>query len=368
MAPALPRVALALSAVCAVLTLASLRGSTTWLALVPGNTVLGKVYVFNVLTCFFAETSVVRLVLGCAALCALGAHSVERAHGAKRTAAVVLLGATVAGLAASFAGLMRYMASGDEEALYRPQSGMSGLVGGFAVLAWQGSGEAPLVLGVPPAWLPTSVAPTLVVAGAVGMQLLLGAGSDAVLCVLCTVLTWVQLRFILPVSAGGGPGDSRPDFEFLHALPQPLRAPLRPLEKLGSALCLPLASRLSALLPLYAALDVAEGVVGGSFAALPAPGGVGGAAGGAGTLNPYASPHAARDGSRTTIDLHVHLHGGRLGTPSTSATSILVSDPIAERRRERALKSLDKRLAELKNKMRGTGAVPLASGGVMPSP
>ena len=101
-----------------------------------------------------------------------------------------------------------------------------------------------------------------------------------------------------------------------------------------------------------------------------AAGGRGGVAGDGAAEGGYGTPQpnrSAADAGR--IDLHVHLHGGRPGVPAQSGTSIFLSDPVAERRREKALKSLDKRLSELRTKMKGTGAVPLATGaGAMSTP
>lgn len=372
MATAVPPVATIFTVASVIMTTVTLATGSTFLQLVPGQTVLGSHHVHNVVTCFFTESSMARLVLASASLMALGFRA-EKAHSASRVAVVVLVAAIVTGLGRSFAGLMVYLASsGDkiaEAALYKPQSGMTGLVGAYAVLAWQAAGEAPLFQEIP--WLQTPLLVTVVVATCAWLQFIAGAGTDFILCVGCTFLTWAQLRFILPVSPGGPAGDARDSFELLHCLPPPLRTPLRPLEKLGSAICLPVGRAFAGTLPLYAALRAADGVSGGSFASLPAVGGVAqGTAmfrGSSGT-SPLAGSSTPQS-SRTAAD------GGRIdiqiagGSQQQSGTGIYVSDPVAERRREKALKSLDKRLSELRNKMKGTGAVPVAAGaGAMASP
>jgi hypothetical protein len=133
------------------------------------------------------------------------------------------------------------------------------------------------------------------------------------------------------------------------ALPGPLRVAFRPVEKMSSGLVLPLAKQIGvALSPLYTILGAGAGVTGGSFASLPMT--VYNSAG-ASPLSTVGGASGA--GSPPPLGSHVDLHAG------ASATGIHVADPVAERRREKALQSLDKRLAELRSKMRGTGAVPV---------
>ena len=115
-------------------------------------------------------------------------------------------------------------------------------------------------------------------------------------------------------------------------LPPPAhrRTPLVPLLKVISAL----------LLPLW----VFKRATGDGMKTLP-------------SLASSANATAAGDARLGSAAQSSSLNGGTGGIPAVGGTA----DPVAERRRERALRALDKKLAELRSTMRGGG--PAAGGG-----
>jgi len=368
-------------------------------ALVPGETLVGGARVWTLVTAAFAEPAPARLAAHAALVAFLGARSELPAgrHTQSRVLRTALLAALLAGLVAAAGRLAAFMSSGREALLYAPLFGSGPLVGALAVLAFEVHGDAHVVsMGAPAApggaagagagagaapaavpFLRYSALPLLVVLGAAAAQFWWLVATDAAATAVAVLVSWTYLRLFCH-HGDGLVGDARAEFEFLQMFPGPLRVALRPLEKAGSATLRPLLVQLAALVAGAPAARAAAGAGAAAAGAqqqllpLVAPAGAAaqsssvGAPGssiygqaadapGAGgyTFDTFGSAAAAAAAAAQRIDLHVHLNGSGAGG---AAGGGVTADPVAERRREKALRALDKRLADLKSKIRDGGS------------
>jgi hypothetical protein len=327
------------------------------LVLVPGNSLLlGEHNAWSFLTCAFVSQSMTLLALhaGTVFLLGLKSEAPGGAHPAPRVATTFAVALLAAGLLVYCLRLMLFMGSANEDYLYKAVAGCTPLAVVAGVLATEVHGDAPLhgALAVPVSQVPLCL--TLLSA------LLQNSGltSDTTTALVAGVVAWAYLRFFAPHAGAGGPlGDARNEFELLVFVPGPLRVALRPIEKVGSTLFMPIVHRLvtacggssEPLLPSGAPSVYASGTVEGPVAPAPLFGGAGGAgsAGGAGGAGAGGAGSAAL------------LAGGAASG---------ASDPIADRRRIKALASLDKRLAEIKQQLSGGGSVAVGGGSASPAP
>lgn len=313
MAPSIPPVTAAL---LAALLLASCvaylsPASHAALMLLPGHTVLGEHAVWNVLTAFLIETHPVKLCVSVGLLLLLSPRSEPQPlRGmSRRLALSVLLPVTLTGLLTSFTCLMMYLTTAQEQYLYAPLWGSAPVAVAVAVTAHQVGGDAPIAgVHVAP-WVTYSSMPLLVLVVAGVGTYLVPVSRDFLPALLTWVLAWAYLRFVHDYGTPGVVGDVRDEFEFLVMMPTPLRTPLRPLVKLISAVFMPL----------------------GIFAR----------AKGLGVTSLPPSLMEVAGGAS------VAAFGGDAKAGRGAA------DPVAERRRERALAALDKKLSELRQSMRG---------------
>jgi len=238
------------------------------------------------------------------------------------------------------------LGSADENFLYKPVAGCAPLAVVAGVLAVEVYGDTAVHTA---AALPVSQVPLFIVVLSLILQHS-GLASDATTSLSAGVVAWVYLRFFAPHGGPGSPlGDPREEFEALVFVPGPLRVALRPLEKLLSSLFLPLVHRL-------------VGLVGGGAPLLPVGGGglpysLGTVEGG-NPLPPLFGQAVGGGGGGSGS-----LLSGITGTQGGSVSGLGVgsqggADPIADRRRMKALASLDKRLAEIKLQLTGGGQVP----------
>ena len=318
--------------------------------LVPGNSLLlGEHNLWSFLTAHFVSPSWALLALHASLVAALGLRSESPAgpHTPARVAATALYALTAAGIGSYALRLSLFVGSGNEEALYKPVAGCGPLAAVAAVLAAQALGDAPVHEATA---IPASQVP-LVLLLLSALTTNAGVTADAAPTLMATVAAWGYLRFFAAHGDASAPrGDARDAFEFLSFLPGPLRVACRPLEKMGSALILPFVLRAARGVAgaagvahdVASAARAAGGEDGGVAALIYGVGGVGGGAGAGGFL--AASPGGGPVGA-----------GARIPASLTAAAA----DPVAERRRVKALESLDKRLAELKEKLRG--GAPVAS-------
>jgi hypothetical protein len=324
-----------------------------------------------------------QLVLSCAAMYWLGTRAEAPAgrHPSDRVGRTVLVSLLLSSLLVGIWSLAAFTASGSEPYLYSPLYGAAPAVAVLAVLAHEVHGDSPVSPALP--WLPFSSLPLATAVAAFFFSSIGGVSRDALLTPVAAVMSWAYLRFVVQ-HGDGGVGDARDEFEFLTLLPSPLRTPFRPFEKLLSAMLLPVAKAVAqavtgrstgsmSILPTVAPTAGASAssssasssaLYGGAVGA-----GLGGGAGDAAPVTAGASIYGTSAGSASAaaaaaqrIDVHVHLHG-RLGAgAAATGASSPGTDPVAERRREKALRALDKRLAELKAKMRTAGTVAGAVG------
>jgi hypothetical protein len=326
------------------------------LVLVPGTALLlGEHNAWSFLTTHLVSHSLTLLALHVSLVYFLGlrVEAPGGPHPLSRVAATLAVSLSAAGLLVYCVRLALFMGSADEDFLYKPASGCAPVAAVVGVLAAEVFGDAPLhaALALPVSQVPLCV---LLLSGAMQNY---GVTSDATATLVAALVAWAYLRFFTAHAGVGAPaGDARDEFELLTFVPGPFRVALRPLEKMGSALFLPVLLRVAGAVAGEAGLaaTVAQGgapppcpyASGAAAAALVASplfgeGGAGGGGGGGG-LAGGASALARSIGG---LDV-----GGRdpYGAGGGSPAGVTSSDPVADRRRIKALASLDKRLEEMK--------------------
>ncbi len=332
--------------------------------LVPGNALLlGEHNLWSFLTAHFVSPSWALLALHAGAVVALGWRSEEPGgpHPASRVASTALVALSAAGAAAYAARLVAFMGSANEAFLYTPVAGCAPVTMVAAVLSAEVHGDAPLHAA---AAVPTSLAPLLVALAAAGAQHA-GLSADALPALVAGCAAWTYLRFFAAHGGEGAPaGDAREAFDFINFAPAALRVPLRPLEKVGSALLRPLVLRVAA------AAAGARGLADAAPRAEGAPPGAGSAA--AAIYGQAAAAAAAAAAAlsplRTGVGAGVRIDPSMLARlPPPAAYSVVSADPAADRRRIKALQTLDRRLAEMKSTM-GRGAAAGVAPALSPSP
>jgi len=340
-------------------------GGLSVVALVPGQTVLGEMRLWTFITASFVETSLVRFIFSAALIAWLGTRSeapIGR-HTSARIAFTCLLAAFMGGLQTAIGGISAFVSSGKETSLYAPNFGSGPLLGAISVLAFEVYGEQHIfAIGNSP--VPVfrySLIPLFLVFFSALSQFAWNTATDAFATIAGIVVSWVYLRYFC-AHGDGLIGDARAEFEFLNMFPEPLRTALRPIEKMGRVTVKPVLLRMGAscsgksgkpasaaatqLLPTVAPLASIGVSGGGPNSSMMGASTVaaGSAIYGVAAESLYGSATAA---AAQRIDLHVQLQGNGGG-----GGSALAADPIAERRREKALRALDNRLAALKSKIK----------------
>lgn len=341
-------------------------GGLSVVALVPGQTVLGEMRLWTFITASFVETSLVRFIFSAVMIAWLGTKSetpVGR-HTSARIAFTCLLATFMGGLQTAVGGISAFVSSGKETSLYAPNFGSGPLLGALSVLAFEVYGEQHIfAIGNSP--VPVfrySLIPLFLVFFSALSQFAWNTATDAFATIAGIVVSWVYLRYFC-AHGDGLTGDARAEFEFLNMFPEPLRTALRPIEKMGRVTVKPVLLRMGAscsgksgkptaiaatqLLPTVApsaSISVSGGGLNSSISGT-ASSAAGSAIYGIGADSLYGSTSAAQ-----RIDLHVQLQGN--GNGNGGGGGALAADPIAERRREKALRALDNRLAALKSKIK----------------
>ena len=295
--------------------------------LVPGHTLTRP---WMVLTSGYFEDSGINLGVGLAALLGCGALLYDT-WGDREFVKYVLLTNAAQGCFSWVGMTVLYILFRSEHFLFARLGGLSGVLGGLAVVAKQSSlrrassGAAlPLPASIPagsplPQLLDAAMrhAPTACVVWVALLLLMTHAGPpDELLFVLNGLLVgWTYLRYFQPKGDSGACGDAASDFAFAELFPKPLQPPLRVL----SHACFILVSSTGVIPPLgwgaeggAAALDIESGRAG---ALLSTP-----------------------DVGLSSLEL--------LRTPLPASASVTTTDPaVAERRRERARALIEARLA-----------------------
>jgi len=343
-------------------------GGLSVVALVPGQTVLGEMRLWTFITASFVETSFVRFIFSAVVIAWLGTRSetpVGR-HTSARIAFTCLLATFMGGLQTAVGGISAFVSSGKETSLYAPNFGSGPLLGALSVLAFEVYGEQHIfAIGNSP--VPVfrySLIPLFLVFFSALSQFAWNTATDAFATIAGIVVSWVYLRYFC-AHGDGLTGDARAEFEFLNMFPEPLRTALRPIEKMGRVTVKPVLLRMGAscagksgkpsaaaaaqLLPTVApsaSISVSGGGSNSSISGTTSSA-AGSAIYGVGADSLYGSTSAS---AAQRIDLHVQLQGN--GNGGGGGGSALAADPIAERRREKALRALDNRLAALKSKIK----------------
>lgn len=194
------------------------------LALMPGHTLLGEHYFWNVLTFAFIESNPIKLMLSLLMVLGLAHFAESRpssdpASASPRVLIVALLAVALAGACVSLGYLMAYMSWADEAYLYKPLYGAGPLAAALAICAHHAAGEQPALPGFAP-WLPVSALPLLVLVVEALSQFVFRLSRAFVPTAIAAGVAWVYLRFYHRFSSGAV-GDSRPSFEFLSLVPGP---------------------------------------------------------------------------------------------------------------------------------------------------
>lgn len=259
----------------------------------------------------------------------------EAAQGSGKFALYLGLCVLGSSLAASVVEVGMFLSSRDDKALFREVNGASGIVVACALAVHQAAPDVALITA--PSWLPSAALRArrlpfalLVVLGTTAA---VGLASDGLFLVASFFGGWAYLRFMQPptltlprlagrTAAGTRDtlrsGDGRDHMAFAALFPQPVRGLVQPLAAgMGACTrrCLP--DELGDGNSLQVDGEAGTTALGGDYAAMPAA-----------TRGSGAGVLGADDGMG---------EGGSL-------------DPVAERRREKARKSLDARLAELERR------------------
>lgn len=231
MATSLPPVTAAFTVAVGVLSVLSLTADEAFrlFALTPGNTILGRMQLWNVLTGSLLERSVVKLGLQVALLVFVGSKAEQGGNAmlSRRLAAGSLVGTVGAGLSLTLFHYLAYMFGpapwgGNDKMLFQTTIwGTGPLLGAFAVAAVQLLGDRPIVPGAGD-MLTYALVPGAMVAVSAVAQEVFGASRDVAPTAVSIVLCWVYLRWVHTYGAGSI-GDTRDEFEFLALLPGPLR-------------------------------------------------------------------------------------------------------------------------------------------------
>lgn len=221
------------AALCGAVALLSLAGMVSTgaheaLALILGNTFGTKLYVANGFTASVYEPCVPKLAVTLWAL-ATGGPVVERAYGTEKFAVYCAATLASAGVCTGAAQFLTFVLTRGEGVLFEAR------YGGGAVLALVAVGlkhVAPDRRAVPGAPLAASAVPGLLAAYGVAAWAfdVPYCARDAGLALYGVLFSWAWLRFCMPNAGGDGEagGDLDPDMAFETLLPRPCRPFARP--------------------------------------------------------------------------------------------------------------------------------------------
>eukprot|EP00904_Undaria_pinnatifida_P012140 jgi/Undpi1/8056/HiC_scaffold_24.g10528.m1 len=284
-----------------VITLLAAVGARHSLCLIWNHTFMTQFYFWNVLTASFVETSIFKLAFALVGMVGMG-PAAEESLGHVGLAVFLLVVGLAAGLITSTGIFVAYIVTREEYLLDLELHGSFGLLAGLAVAAVQQSPEGSLLPdGFGPRFPKRYFPLLLLTVSAVGRTLSVPVISDdfPFVCV-GGYAAWVYLRFFAHIVLGGPSGDVNSEFELVMFFPSGLRRVIKPL------------------------CDFTYGVF---------------------LLLGFFKGRAAR------VPLPV-VDGEGGVDPSTAAILPLPErkDPIAERRRARAMKLLDEKFAKLNAK------------------
>lgn len=288
------------------------------LALSPANTIIAKKYVWNMLTCSFYEVNIVKLLCDLLVLVASAKSSVQFGDATQFTIYMITSIAGCGVLTFVYC-MIRFFATGLEEMLIEPMYGFSGT---FIALAMFYRVQLKDTVVVPA--LPVVTYHNLPIVVLVGQFLcytispLKFMAHDLPFTVVAIPLTWSYLKFFYRFedsfrndqSSIGGPGSAvGEEFNFVNMFPESLHVVVSPLTTAFY--------NLFALAGIFPELIVTE------------------------------------KSKQRTHHLFNHFQGGQnpfsggTGGPTSPQASAAVTNAIEDRRRAKALKLLDAKMAEL---------------------
>jgi membrane associated rhomboid family serine protease len=309
-----------------------LEDAESFLALSPANTIIAKKYVWNLLTCSFYETNIVKLCCDLLVLVAAHKTSVRFGDGTQFT---IFLAFSVAGCGVlTFVYCMiRFFATGLEEMLIEPMYGFSGTFIALAMFYRVQLKDAVVIPALP--MITYHNLPIVVLVGqflCYSISPLKFMAHDLPFSFVSIPLSWSYLKFFYKfedsfgnsVSSIGGPGSAvGEEFNFVNMFPEALHVVVSPLTTAFY--------NLFALIGVFPELIVVEKSKQRAHHLFNHFQGGGNGNGGSGVPG---SPGVGGLGAA----------GAGAGGSSSAAT---VANAIEDRRRAKALKLLDAKMAEL---------------------
>lgn len=317
-------------------------------AFIPAHTFVGEHAFWNLVTGAFVETSPLKWALDFVSLLALG-PAVQASIGAKNMLLLTAVAVACSAVTTLILSLFWVALLGGYRVLYTPLPMSTALLGALAV-AYVRSVGATETLPLPAAarsvlsgaWSMRTVLPLNLGLAVLGQ--LAGATWNGPIAALGIAYGWMYLRFFLvtPSTAiEGVRGDRGADFEFHVLWPLSVQPFVRALAAPVRVAC----GGLPCFAPAFA-LVLGEDDDASAHPAGPAlfPTPLRHAAASARQLLGASTPSTA--GSRVVVHPGAAHGAGRGGAPGARAQHA-APDPVAERRRARALKLLDQRLAAM---------------------
>lgn len=340
----------------------------------PGHTLFGDFQPWNVITYLFLEASYFRLLFNLFNIIAF-ARRVEAPTGQLRPSIVfkaILKPVLFAAVLMFFMKTYKYTVTFSESELYNGIYGTSPIIVAYSVLVWQQYGDKPVMTFLP-TFCTGNYIPTIVLLSIWILEVILRWSKDFPLSFITFFVSWVYMRFFAEninqdyIGNGRLIGDAKETFQFITLLPPPLRFLVRPIDRLVSSFCLPI------LRKVVVALNRSDDVVL-LMDSNPRPQSASTFSLGSYTIqvnntsNPtslvstpvpsMSTPHGGPGSSPVTFPPSGHAVSSEAqGYAIASVTGL--GDPVADRRREKALKALDKRLSSMRQKLKGTNVAPV---------
>ncbi|CAM9294258.1 unnamed protein product [Ectocarpus sp. 12 AP-2014] len=217
---------------CVILVLSAAAG-LGWrhsLSLIWNHTFMTQFYFWNVLTGSFVETSVFKLVASLIGVAGLG-PAAEDSLGHLGLGAFVLCVGLVSGFVTSCGIFMGYIITRQEYLLDLELHGSFGVLAALAVAAAQQDASATLLPAGRAPWFPTRYLPlSLVTASAVCRAFSVPVvAKDFPFVVVGAYASWVYLRFFAHLVLGAPSGDVTEDFQLVNFFPLPCRRVVKPM-------------------------------------------------------------------------------------------------------------------------------------------
>ena len=201
------------------------KAMTPTLGLIVANTTGTRFFIWNLVTAAFYETSLLRALPGAAAIVWAGREVEPRFGPWYYFAGYVFLCALACGVITSVGLFVAYVLTREDELLFRVTHGTAGLIGALAVALKRFVPEQPIHGALPAITgelLPMGVIALAGALWALGALGLARAPTDALYAPIGVYVGWFYLRYVHP-AADGSAGDVSEGFAFETLFPRPAR-------------------------------------------------------------------------------------------------------------------------------------------------